>query len=193
MTITDHLANEAALADQLRAERLCSAGLEERIAELERELEARNEEIENLNGYITRADVPSLRARIASLEATIAGLSAGFASKMATALEAIETRTAQRIAEWMTGPIPGELINEGNRHLVGLARHVCESVAGHIQSGAWRHVAATTCSDLVAFADGELPADRATAFREHLRTCGTCATALPETMMVAARLSELKR
>jgi hypothetical protein len=35
MTVTDRLANEAALADQLRAERLRSAGLEERIASLE--------------------------------------------------------------------------------------------------------------------------------------------------------------
>ena len=143
MTITDHLTNEAALADQLRAERLRSAGLEERVA---------------------------------SLEATIAGLSAGFAAKMATALEAMETRTAERIAEWIEG-YGAELVDPS-------------IAANAIRAGKWRP---GTCGDLVAFADGELPTDRATAFREHLQICGTCATALPETMMVAARLSELKR
>jgi hypothetical protein len=151
-------------ADQLRAERLRSAGLEERIA---------------------------------SLESTIADLSAGFASKMATALEAMETKTRESIAGKVADVGEREWTVEGYKQQ-GISSAYCEGWNDCLESAvdavrSYARPASTTCSDLVAFADGELPTDRAEAFREHLQSCGTCATALPETMMVAARLSELKR
>ena len=48
------------------------------------------------------------------------------------------------------------------------------------------------CLDLVAFADGELDAEHAAAFRAHLATCEACRTGLVEAMQLSARLSELK-
>src|SRR5262249_31087464 len=48
------------------------------------------------------------------------------------------------------------------------------------------------CNDLVAFADGELDAERAAAFRAHLASCEACQAGLVEAMQLSARLSELK-
>ena len=50
----------------------------------------------------------------------------------------------------------------------------------------------TPCGDLIAFADGELDPERAAVFRIHLRTCEACQSALIETVLLSARLSELK-
>lgn len=47
------------------------------------------------------------------------------------------------------------------------------------------------CDDLIAFADGELDAERAAAFRIHLRGCEACQRALIEAVQLSARLSEL--
>src|SRR5215470_8706958 len=47
------------------------------------------------------------------------------------------------------------------------------------------------CHDLVSFADGELDAERAAAFREHLRTCEACQEGLVEAMQLSAHLSTL--
>jgi hypothetical protein len=47
------------------------------------------------------------------------------------------------------------------------------------------------CLDLVSFADGELDAERAAAFRGHLRTCAVCRTGLVEAMQLSAQLSTL--
>ncbi len=49
----------------------------------------------------------------------------------------------------------------------------------------------TPCDDLIAFADGELDAERAAAFRIHLRACEACQSALIEAVQLSARLSEL--
>ena len=49
----------------------------------------------------------------------------------------------------------------------------------------------TPCDELIAFADGELDAERAAAFRNHLRTCEACQGALIEAVQLSARLSEL--
>jgi len=51
----------------------------------------------------------------------------------------------------------------------------------------------TPCDDLPEFADGELDAARAAAFRDHLRTCDACQLGLIETVQLAARLSERKQ
>jgi anti-sigma factor RsiW len=47
------------------------------------------------------------------------------------------------------------------------------------------------CDDLVGFADGELEADRAAAFRAHLLSCEACRRGLVEAMQLNARFSEL--
>ena len=47
------------------------------------------------------------------------------------------------------------------------------------------------CSDLVSFADGELDAERAQAFRSHLPTCAACQAGLLEAIQLDARLSTL--
>jgi anti-sigma factor RsiW len=49
----------------------------------------------------------------------------------------------------------------------------------------------TTCKDLIAFADGELPRDRAQAFRKHLSECRACQEGLMKAMQLSARLSDL--
>jgi hypothetical protein len=49
------------------------------------------------------------------------------------------------------------------------------------------------CDDLVPFADGELSEARAQAFRDHLLTCAACRAGLPETLCLAAQLSDLKK
>jgi len=48
------------------------------------------------------------------------------------------------------------------------------------------------CADLCLFVDGELEADRATAFREHLAGCEACRAELPRAQQLASRLSERK-
>jgi len=52
--------------------------------------------------------------------------------------------------------------------------------------------AVPACDDLVPFADGELDAERAAAFRAHLASCDACRAGLIEAMQLSARLSELK-
>lgn len=49
----------------------------------------------------------------------------------------------------------------------------------------------TTCSDLQAFADGELDRDRANAFRDHLRTCDVCQAGLIEALQLSAQITVL--
>lgn len=44
----------------------------------------------------------------------------------------------------------------------------------------------SACDLLHAFADGELSAEDATAFREHLATCDACAAGLADHMMLEA-------
>ena len=47
------------------------------------------------------------------------------------------------------------------------------------------------CDDLVGFADGELDAEPAAAFRTHLQTCETCQALLVEALQLTVRLGEL--
>lgn len=47
------------------------------------------------------------------------------------------------------------------------------------------------CEELNTFADGELPDDRADAFRDHLRSCEACREKLVEAVQLSARLSGL--
>lgn len=49
------------------------------------------------------------------------------------------------------------------------------------------------CGDLVTFADGELPEDRAVAFRDHLGRCAACRRDLEDSVEMDARLSELAK
>lgn len=49
-----------------------------------------------------------------------------------------------------------------------------------------------TCTDLVAFADGELSRDDAWAFRTHLQTCEDCRAKLPEVVAISAQLSTMQ-
>lgn len=48
------------------------------------------------------------------------------------------------------------------------------------------------CSDLVGFADGELDAERAGAFRQHLDECAACQADLLEAVQLGAQLSTLE-
>lgn len=56
-----------------------------------------------------------------------------------------------------------------------------------------RQVAQLMCWGLVAFVDGELDAERAAAFREHLKTCAACDHALVDVVQVGAQLSTMER
>src|SRR5262249_27819179 len=47
------------------------------------------------------------------------------------------------------------------------------------------------CDNLISFVDGQLDADDAEAFREHLRTCETCPDDLIEAVQLSAHLSTL--
>lgn len=47
------------------------------------------------------------------------------------------------------------------------------------------------CNDLVAFVDGELDAEHATAFRVHLRCCDACQSKMIEAIELSARLSSM--
>lgn len=49
----------------------------------------------------------------------------------------------------------------------------------------------SSCSDLVAFADGELEPDRAEAFRVHLQTCERCQTELIPAIQLSTHLAVL--
>lgn len=49
------------------------------------------------------------------------------------------------------------------------------------------------CTDLVAFADGELDVARASAVRAHLRDCESCGQALVDALATSAQLSTLVR
>jgi anti-sigma factor RsiW len=48
------------------------------------------------------------------------------------------------------------------------------------------------CADLIYFADGELEADRAAVFRDHLATCEPCQAGLVEALQLSAQLSALR-
>jgi anti-sigma factor RsiW len=48
------------------------------------------------------------------------------------------------------------------------------------------------CADLICFADGELEADRAASFRDHLATCEACQAGLVEALQLNAQLSALR-
>lgn len=50
-------------------------------------------------------------------------------------------------------------------------------------------MAESPCDDLVAFADGELEPERASAFRDHLRACARCRNRLTDEMQLSARLT----
>lgn len=49
----------------------------------------------------------------------------------------------------------------------------------------------TTCADRADFVAGELGAERAAAFRDHLATCESCPRELPDDLALRARLSDL--
>jgi len=49
----------------------------------------------------------------------------------------------------------------------------------------------TPCDDLLGFVDGELDAERAAAFRDHLRSCDACRTGLVEAVQLSAQLTTL--
>lgn len=53
--------------------------------------------------------------------------------------------------------------------------------------------AALPCSDLSAFADGELEPERAAVFRAHLPSCEACQRGLIETQQLAARLTTMPK
>lgn len=47
------------------------------------------------------------------------------------------------------------------------------------------------CGDLVPFVDGELPADRAEAFQDHMERCEACQDGFGDILRIEAQISSL--